>query len=320
MCVSVYSPDMDVLEDLLTRAQARGSVFAASTLHGRQGLSFGEDGRLSLHPVLAGELWCRTGGRTVSARAGDVLILRGGRAFELLTHPDAVAVALAEALAAAPVASQRRHLELPGDGPATEFLCGAYTFTGSLCDALVAQVPDVAVVRPGDGSVAAAVEVVRRELEHERAGSSMVLDRMLDVLLVGCLRALWADQLRPPVWAGVPQDPAVGAALRALHARPAHPWTVEELAGIAAVSRAALAKRFTAEVGCPPMSYLTQWRMELARQSLSEDRATLAAVARQVGYASEYAFSAAFKREVGEAPGRWRSRQTGVPRPLAEAR
>jgi AraC-like DNA-binding protein len=148
----------------------------------------------------------------------------------------------------------------------------------------------------------------------------MVLDRLLDVLLVGCLRALWADQLRPPVWAGVPQDPSVGAALRALHARPAHPWTVEELARIAGLSRAALAKRFTAEVGAPPMTYLTQWRMGLARQSLGEDGATLAAVARQVGYASEYAFSAAFKREVGEAPGRWRARQNGGPAPLVAAR
>ena len=318
--MSVYCAQMDVLEDLLGRAHARGSVFAASALRGRQGLAFGDDGRLSLHPVLTGELWCRTGGRTVQARAGEVLILRGGQAFELLTHPEAVAVPLAEALLAAGVAAQGRRLELAGDGPATEFLCGIYTFTGTLCDQLVAEVPDVAVVRPRDGSVAAAVDVVRLELQQERAGSSMVLDRMLDVLLVGCLRALWADQLRPPVWAGVPQDPAVGAALRALHARPAHPWTVEELAGIAALSRAALAKRFHAEVGVPPMSYLTRWRMGLARQSLSQDGATLAAVARQVGYASEYAFSAAFKREVGEAPGRWRARQSGGGPPVAAVR
>ena len=310
---------MDVLEDLLTRAQARGSVFAASRLHGSHGLRFGDDGRLSLHPVLAGDLWCRTGGRTVRARAGDVVVLRGGQPFDLLTHPEAVPVPLVQALQAAGVPPRSRRLELAGDGPATEFLCGAYTFTGSLCDALVAQVPDVAVVRPVDGSVAAAVELVRLELDQERAGTSMVLDRMLDVLLVGCLRSLWADQLRPPVWAGVPQDPAVGAALRALHARPAHPWTVEELAGVAALSRAALAKRFTAEVGAPPMSYLTQWRMDLARQALTQEGATLAAVARQVGYASEYAFSAAFKREIGEAPGRWRALQTGRARPVAVA-
>jgi AraC-like DNA-binding protein len=206
-----------------------------------------------------------------------------------------------------------------GDGPASEFVCGAYTFAGSLCDRLVAALPDVAVIRPEDGSVAAVVEMVRQELFRERAGGTMVLDRLLDVLLVGCLRALWADQLRPPVWAGVPQDPAVGAALRALHGQPAHPWTVEELAAVASLSRAALAKRFSAEVGMPPMTYLTQWRMGLARQALSEDGATLSAVAGQIGYASEYAFAAAFKREVGESPGRWRARQTGATSVVAAA-
>jgi AraC-like DNA-binding protein len=310
---------VDVLDDLLTRARARGSLFAASTMSGRHGLLFDGDGRLSVHAVLAGDLWCRTGGRTVHAREGEVVLLRGGQAFELLTHPDAPVVALGDLCVAAIPAGGRR-FELAGDGPTTEFVCGAYTFAGSLCDRLVAALPDVVVIRPQDRSVAAVVALVRSEIDGQGAGGTMVLDRLLDVLLVSCLRALWADQLRPPVWAGVPQDPSVGAALRALHADPAHPWTVEELARIAGLSRAALAKRFTAEVGAPPMTYLTQWRMGLARQSLSEDGATLAAVARQVGYASEYAFSAAFKREVGEAPGRWRSRQTGVPRPLAAAR
>jgi AraC-like DNA-binding protein len=309
---------MDVLDDLLTRARARGSLFAASTMSGRQGLGFGADGRLSVHAVLAGDLWCRTGGRTVHAREGEVVILRGGQSYALLAHPDAETIPV-EDLCTGGAPPQGRRFELVGDGPASEFVCGAYTFAGSLCDRLVAALPDVAVVRPDDGSVAAVVDLVRQELVRERAGGSMVLDRLLDVLLVGCLRALWADQLRPPVWAGVPQDPAVGAALRALHGRPAHPWTVEELAAVASLSRAALAKRFSAEVGMPPMTYLTQWRMGLARQALSEDGATLAAVACQIGYASEYAFAAAFKREVGESPGRWRAKQTGPTSALAAA-
>lgn len=304
---------MDVLEDLLTRARARGSVFAVSTLRGRWGLAFGDDGRVSLHAVVSGELWCRIDGRTLHVRSGEVLLLRGGSAFSLLSSRDAVAVPLADVLAGAGVPANGRHLEVVGDGPATELVCGAYTFGGSLCDALVDALPDAVVVRSDDPSLAAAIALLRAELEHDRAGTQMVLDRLLDVLLVSCLRALWEAELRPPVWAGVPQDPAVGAALRALHAEPARAWTVAELATVATLSRAGLARRFAAEVGVPPLTYLTRWRMGLARQALAEDGATLAAVARQVGYASEYAFAAAFKREVGEAPGRWRSRQRSAP-------
>ena len=309
---------VDVLEDLLTRARARGSVFAASTLRGAWGLAFGDDGRVSVHPVLAGELWCRVGEQVVQARAGDVVLLRGGRRFALLSAPDAEAVPLDVVLARAGARPGGRRLDLRGDGPVTELLCGAYSFSGTLCESLVEALPDVAVIRTDDPVLAAAVALVRAELAADRPGTAMLLDRLLDVLLVGCLRALWADQLRPPVWAGVPQDPAVGAALRALHTRPEHQWTVAELAREAALSRAALARRFTAEVGSPPLAYLTAWRMQLAREALLEEGGTLAAVARQVGYASEYAFAAAFKREVGEAPGRWRARQHGrLPAPVA---
>lgn len=301
-----------MLEDLLTRARAKGSVFAASTLRGRWGLAFDDDdARLSVHPVLAGQVWCRVGGRTVQAGAGEVLLLRGGERFALLSELGAVALPLKQVLRNAGAPPHGRRIELAGDGPATELVCGAYTFTGSLCDALVAALPEVAVVRTDDPAVAGTVALLRGELDGERPGTPMVLDRLLDVLLVGCLRALWAEQLRPPVWAGVPQDRAVGAALRALHERPAHPWTVAELAREATLSRAALARRFALEVGRPPLAYLTGWRMGLAREALLEDGVTLAQVARAVGYGSEYAFAAAFKREVGEAPGRWRARQLG---------
>src|SRR4028118_2111283 len=85
---------MDVLEDLLIRARARGSVFAASTLRGPWGLAFGDDGRVSLHPVLAGELWCRVGDQVVHAQAGDIVLLRGGRRFDLVSAPDAEAAPL----------------------------------------------------------------------------------------------------------------------------------------------------------------------------------------------------------------------------------
>jgi AraC-like DNA-binding protein len=302
---------MDVLEDLLIRARARGSVFAASTLRGPWGLAFGDDGRVSLHPVLAGELWCRVGDRVVHAQAGDVVLLRGGQRFDLVSAPDAEAAPLEVVRARANAPAHGRRVELPGEDPPTELVCGAYTFTGTLCDGLVEALPDVAVIRSDDPALAGAVALVRTELMADRPGTSMVLDRLLDVLLVGCLRALWAQQLRPPIWAGVPQDPAVGAALRALHTRPEHSWTVAELAREAALSRAALARRFTAEVGSPPLAYLTDWRMRLAREALMEEGGTLASVARQIGYASEYAFAAAFKREVGDAPGRWRARQFG---------
>jgi AraC-like DNA-binding protein len=100
----------------------------------------------------------------------------------------------------------------------------------------------------------------------------------------------------------------VGRALTLLHARPSYDWTLEELASEAAASRSALADRFTHLVGCPPIQYLTQWRMQIAAKRLADDpRARVAAVAHDVGYESEAAFSRAFKKFVGRSPSEWRT-------------
>lgn len=297
---------VDALADLLGRAQAHGSLFVHSGMRGAWGLRISEESRLSVHAVLAGEMWCRPSGRApVHVPAGHVLLLRTAEPYDVLAAPDAVAVPLERTLA------EDGPLEQPGEGPTTEVLCSSYRFRGVLCEDLLAALPVTSVVPAGHPTVAAALTLLTAEVGAEHAGRQTVLDRMLDVLLVALLRVLWADQLRPPVWAGAPQDPAVAAALRALHGDPAHPWTVAELARLASVSRASLARRFTAEVGRPPLTHLTWWRMQLAREALL-DGATLAQVARQVGYGTEYAFAAAFTREVGTAPGRWRRAQRPV--------
>jgi AraC-like DNA-binding protein len=95
--------------------------------------------------------------------------------------------------------------------------------------------------------------------------------------------------------------------LEALHAAPARPWRIEDLAAVVGLSRATLARRFTAVTGQSPMAYLAWWRMTLAARLLRDTDLPLPGIARQVGYGSAYAFSHAFKRQFGLAPGRYRS-------------
>jgi AraC-like DNA-binding protein len=111
-------------------------------------------------------------------------------------------------------------------------------------------------------------------------------------------------------WLAGLRDPLVGRTLTLLHARPAHAWTLDELASEAAASRSVLADRFTHVVGYPPIQYLTQWRMQIAARRLADPGSKVAAVAHEVGYESEAAFSRAFKKVVGRSPSQWR---TGSP-------
>jgi AraC-like DNA-binding protein len=155
----------------------------------------------------------------------------------------------------------------------------------------------------------AAVDLLGGELDHPRLGSDTTVPTLLDLLLLYILRA-WFDEQpdegAPTGWAAALADPAVSAALHAIHRDPAHPWTVESLGHQVRLSRAAFSRRFTALVGQPPLTYLTWWRMTTAARLLLEPGASLGEVATRIGYTSEFAFANAFKREYGLAPGRYR--------------
>ena len=153
------------------------------------------------------------------------------------------------------------------------------------------------------------------EVAADTPGQQVVLDRLLDWMLVCTLRE-WFDRPggEPPAWCAAQRDPVVGDALRLLHAEPAAPWTVSSLADRTGVSRSTLAKRFADLVGEPPLTYLTRWRMTLAADLLVErEAATVAEIARAVGYSDAFGFSAAFKRVRGVSPSEFRRTGTVVP-------
>lgn len=126
----------------------------------------------------------------------------------------------------------------------------------------------------------------------------------------------YLDELPPGQtgWLAGLRDDVVGRALTLLHADPARPWTLDVLAREAATSRSNLAKRFAQLVGQPPMQYLAHWRMQVAANLLIQTGTKVAAIGVEVGYDSEAAFSRAFKKATGLAPGAWRdSRRTARP-------
>jgi transcriptional regulator GlxA family with amidase domain len=107
-------------------------------------------------------------------------------------------------------------------------------------------------------------------------------------------------------WLAGLRDPAIGRALSLMHARLNENWTADALAREVNMSRSTFADRFTALVGVPPMRYLLNWRMLVAKHKLQETRRTIVQIAFEVGYESEAAFTRAFRREFGQPPATWR--------------
>ncbi len=324
-----YPVPMDVVSDAISavhlghpsshRVRAAGAWSARSEPY---------DGA-ACYVVLSGG--CRLlpdGGAPVQLGAGDAVLLPHGTGH-VITGTAAgtagsrtAAVPFARWLATAEPATGPVR---PGSGDGgTELLCGTYWLDCSGLHPLLRELPDV-VHLPGrvggHPELRAAIELLAGELDTRRPGSCAALPSLLDLLLVYLVRA-WLTEATGDRWPRALGDPVTAAALRALHADPAAPWSTERLAREAGVSRATLTRRFTALVGRPPMGYLTWWRLILAATRLRDTTDTLAAVAGHVGYGSPYALSHAFAREFGTTPGRYRvraaERATTLARPRPE--
>ena len=145
------------------------------------------------------------------------------------------------------------------------------------------------------------------ESADKRAGGESVLAKLSELMFIEVVRRhLEALPPEQAGWLAGLRDPFVGKALSLMHAEPARNWTIEDLAKQVGLSRSVLAERFADLVGIPPMHYLAKWRMQIATGLLSGGSANIAAVAAEIGYGSEAAFSRAFKKMVGVPPSAWR--------------
>jgi AraC-like DNA-binding protein len=202
-------------------------------------------------------------------------------------------------------------IEYGGGGAATRLVCG---FVGAdvrrhpLIDALPAVFALNLNGKACADWVAASFRYAAREVGSGRAGAETVLAKLSELLFVEAVRnyATTLPSDRKGWLAGL-RDAAVGRALALMHARVAHPWTTEELAAEARLSRSAFAERFTQLVGVPPITYLTDWRMQVAAARLRDSHRPITQIAADTGYESEATFTRAFKRAHGLAPGRYRS-------------
>jgi AraC-like DNA-binding protein len=279
---------------------------------------------ISYHVVTRGAGWGGLlTGAGVRLAAGDVLVFPRGDPYVMSIAPGmrggpdgAHVLAFMRQMAAGQLPFTVRE---GGRGPERlHLVCG---FLG--CDLrpfnpLLATLPRLLHVRPAPGAAGdplrQLIDFTVAESRERRAGGECVRLRLSELLFVEVVRrhlaALPAGQTG---WLAGLRDEGVGGALALLHERPAHAWTLDALARAAGLSRSALADRFRHLVGHPPMQYLTRWRMQVAARLLADGAAKVSAVALEVGYDSEAAFSRAFKKVAGVAPATWRHRHAARP-------
>ncbi|OLF08711.1 AraC family transcriptional regulator [Actinophytocola xinjiangensis] len=320
---------MDVLSDVVSVMRTGRPVSARHVLGAPWALRFEPvAGAVAFRVVLRGNcVLVPPDGDPVALGSGDVVLLPHGgghlladslaSAADNLDNPDTRGTVDALGTADLPVVAD--DLRTPGttatgtptgSGTITETLCGAYELAPHGGHPLLRDLPAVArISSDGRPELRAAVELLAGELTHPGLGTAGVIPALLDTLLHYALRT-WLSA-NGDGWAAALRDPAVAAALTALHQDPARPWTVATLASVGGLSRSPFARRFTDLTGQPPVRYLTWWRMTVAARLLRTTDTPLHGIARAVGYHSEFAFATAFRRQYGTAPGRYRNSADG---------
>ena len=268
------------------------------------------------HLITEGECWCELedGAPPLHLAAGDAVLFPQGHAHRMGSAPGLVPASgarLQEVLSRRP-----RLLAYGGGGSTTRLVCGYLACDARLARLLLAGLPAVVKVSVRGSNAGVWLEASLRyalaEARSPRPGGAGVLAKLAEVLFIEVLRLHMNEQAEGRTgWLAGVNDRIVGAALRAMHGRPARPWTLEELAREAGTSRSVLAERFQHLVGSAPMQYLAQWRMLLASNLLARSNAPLARIAEEVGYQTDTAFSRAFRRDFGLPPAAWRRRQGG---------
>ncbi|MGH2394642.1 MAG: cupin domain-containing protein, partial [Candidatus Limnocylindria bacterium] len=271
---------MDALTGLLDGPRARGAFLLRSIMDPPWSVRVQDRAPLSVVAMTRGAAWVvREGADPVRLDPGGVAIARGPNPYTFADDPATPPQA---------VIHPGQHCTTPdgrdlaqamdlgvrtwGNDPdgSTTMLIGTYQMRGAVSQRLLGALPSLVVLPVGAWN-RTLIPLLGDEIVKDDPGQEVVLDRLLDLLLITVLRTWLA---RPdsgaPAWYRAGSDPVVGRALRTLHNNPAHPWTVASLAAATGVSRAAFARRFTALVGEPPMSYLTGWRLTLAADLLRE--------------------------------------------------
>jgi AraC-like DNA-binding protein len=292
---------MDPFSDVITLLRPHAVFSKPITGKGEWGVRYPAYGAPGFAIVLTGQCWLAVEkDDPVQLSRSDFVLLPSSPAFEMLSRLGA------RCIAGQPTATDLRHGDPEGE-PDFRMLGGSFRLNPVNAPLLVSLLPKMIHVRAADGNtgrLAGIVDLVMEECAAERPGRDMILERLLEVLLMECLR--WPGVGTAPLPAGLlsgMQDAALARVLSALHADIRAGWTVADLAKLAGMSRSAFAARFNGVIGCAPMEYLARWRMTLAKDTLSRGGKSLDRLAEEIGYESASAFSTAFRRRVGCAPG-----------------
>lgn len=307
---------MDLLSDVLTQLRLVGTLYFRTSFTSPWGVQVPSYRHVArFHYAHKGRCLVRVEGdeSPIDLNQGDLVIIPKGSAHTLYCDPstEADALPLEKIIETSGFAG---HGTLvygePGTHHETQLVCGHFAFDEACNHPLIDALPKNIHIKDYGATAGTFMEstlrVIGSEAGTDLLGSGLIALKLSEIIFAQALRSyLVTDGRNHPGLAGF-ADSKISTALKALHDDPAHPWKIEDMAEMASMSRTAFMKRFTDKIGMTPMSYLTGWRMQLARRVLETEESAIIEVAVRAGYQSEAAFGRAFKKHFDIAPATFR--------------
>lgn len=263
---------------------------------------------LMFHVVTAGEcLLAIDGIEPRLLRPGNLALVPHGAGHRLMSGPGAPAGKLFD-LPRDAISNRYEVLRHGAGGAATTMICAVVRFDHPAAHQLIRLLPQVICVdtweSPETEWIQSTLRFIAAEAQRPNPGGETVITRLADILVIQAIRSWIANAAQAQTgWLGAIRDKQIGRAIAMIHRDPASNWTLASLADAVGMSRSAFSARFTELVGDPAMHYAVHWKMRSALTRLQETDSSMAELANSFGYDSEAAFSRAFKRVMGSAPG-----------------
>ena len=317
----------DTLSDVLKAVRLKGAVFfdveasvpwVAEALPAKQTASIilpDAEHVMEYHVITGGSCWASVIGHDlppIQLLAGDVVAFPQGDAHILSSAPGMRGDPGPDpSVVPGEIAQLPVMLNIDGGGSERAHLvCGFLGCDSRPFNPLIEALPPMMHIRSSGAAHGSWLKEFTRfavmEAGEKRMGGSSILSKLGELMFAELVRR-YVESLPEESrgWLGGVRDRHVGRALNLIHAEPSRPWTLEELAKEAGLSRSSFAERFAGYVGMPPIQYLQKWRLQIAASRLM-DGASISTIAADIGYESEAAFSRAFKRVIGASPADWR--------------
>jgi AraC-type DNA-binding domain-containing proteins len=296
---------VDALTDVVQLLRPKTVLMGSMVAYGDWGVQVPAQPGPMLYFIMDGETLFRAGqSETIRLEAGDFVLSGQPVADRFFSRPGQNVILSDDEFKARHLVDGEIVVGDAGQGRPTRVVGGCILCDPTNADLLSELLPRLVHVRAGEGTGARLgnlVSYIREEAEHSRAGSGLILSRLLEVLLVETLRREATRLPHPGVLRGL-ADPQLARAISDIHSDVRRGWTIADLAQRAGMSRSAFARKFSEAVGLAPVEYLLRWRMAIAKDALRHSRGNLEEIAEKVGYRSASAFSTAFSQKVGCPP------------------